>query len=142
MKKNLTKEELAARLNGREYGEEITEAEARQAKEAELVVLFGYSDDCAEFRGAIYDEAGASRSRPLRVSKRGPIQEPDHAEEEVLQKFGVLEYVNRNVKNIQPIWSRDDISWQYETEIPHATFDVMEEGEVYCRGIVFSIDDL
>ncbi len=138
----LDKETLAARLNGREYGEEITEAEAREAKESDLVVLFGYSDDCAEFRGAIYDEVGASGRRPLRVSKRGPIEEPDHAEEEVLQKFGVLEYVNRNAKNIQPIWSRDEISWQYETEIPHATFEIMEDGEIYCRGIVFSTTDL
>lgn len=34
------------------------------------------------------------------------------------------------------------ITWAYVTEIPHETFMVYEDGESYCRGIVFSIDDV
>ena len=33
-------------------------------------------------------------------------------------------------------------SWKYETEIPHATFRIMESGELYCVGIVFDIQSL
>jgi hypothetical protein len=40
------------------------------------------------------------------------------------------------------VWGKDDTSWSYETDIPHATFDVLEDGEVYCRGIVFALADL
>ena len=33
-------------------------------------------------------------------------------------------------------------AWTYMTDIPHATFDVMDDGELYCRGIVFALADL
>ncbi len=32
--------------------------------------------------------------------------------------------------------------WTYETDIPHATFDIMEDGEKYCRGTVLDIKSL
>jgi len=56
----ITAEELAAKLNGREYGEEITDTEEIEAKKSGLVVIFGYSDDSAELRGAINDEIGCN----------------------------------------------------------------------------------
>lgn len=37
-------------------GNELTRDEEELARENNLVVVFGYSDDCAEFRGAIADE--------------------------------------------------------------------------------------
>lgn len=33
-------------------------------------------------------------------------------------------------------------TWTYETEIPCERFDIWEDGEVYCVGLVFSIEDL
>src|SRR5438876_9739640 len=54
----MTREELAEKLNGREYGADISDAEEQLAKDAGLVVVFGYSDDNVEFRGAIHDEHG------------------------------------------------------------------------------------
>ena len=41
MQKTLTKEELAARLNGRSYGSEITLEECEVARESGLVVAVG-----------------------------------------------------------------------------------------------------
>lgn len=35
-----------------------------------------------------------------------------------------------------------DIPWTYKTNIPHLDFNIMEEGEVYCEGLVFFIGDL
>jgi DNA-binding XRE family transcriptional regulator len=45
---------------------------------------------------------------------------------------------------IEAIWSPEEpaCSWLIKTDIPHATFDITEDGELFCRGIVFSIDDL
>ena len=51
--------ELAALLNGRGYGSEITQAEADAAKTAGLVVAYGVSDDIAVLRGAVNDEFDA-----------------------------------------------------------------------------------
>ena len=55
----MTAKELAEKLNGREYGNDITDEEATAAKKAGLLVIYGYSDDNIEFRGIIYDERGA-----------------------------------------------------------------------------------
>ena len=51
---------------------------------------------------------------------------------------------------IEAVWCSKEnnpvIAWTYKTEIPHATFDVLEtddeESEIQCRGLVFSIKDL
>jgi hypothetical protein len=51
-----TKEALARRLNGREYGTEITSDEEAAARKCGLVVAFGAPDDLIEFRGAFNDE--------------------------------------------------------------------------------------
>lgn len=36
----------------------------------------------------------------------------------------------------------DYVPWIYETDIPHETFMIYEGGEPYCRGIVFSVEDV
>jgi hypothetical protein len=45
-------------------------------------------------------------------------------------------------KTIEAIWGKDGYSWTYKTDIPHATFDIFEDGEKFCRGIVFDIKSL
>ena len=32
--------------------------------------------------------------------------------------------------------------WTFETDIPHETFTIMEDGAPWCIGIVFSVADL
>ena len=55
----MTAKELAEILSGREVGNEIGGPVAQWAKDASLVVVYGYSDDNVEFSGAIDDEVGA-----------------------------------------------------------------------------------
>ena len=33
-------------------------------------------------------------------------------------------------------------TWSYETDIPHETFKIWEDGELFCIGLVFSIEDI
>ena len=142
-KSMITKEQLAARLNGREYTKEITKAEEREAKAAGLVVLFGASDDLAELRGAIHDEAYPPGDGRMHMTRGGVAldwDEIDHTDKMQCRRYFATEAKKKRL--ITAIWDRDDISWQYETDIPHATFDIMEDGETYCRGIVFSLADL
>ena len=55
----MTLYEFANGLNGRSYDSEImTTFEEKRAKELGFVVVFGYSDDNAEFRGAYEEEKG------------------------------------------------------------------------------------
>ena len=43
---------------------------------------------------------------------------------------------------MKAVWGEEGYSWTYETAIPHATFEILEDEEKYCRGIVFDIKDL
>lgn len=51
--------ELALKLNGREYREEITNEEAERAFDDGLIVVHGGSDDLCYFAGLYADEKGA-----------------------------------------------------------------------------------
>lgn len=136
----MTAKELALKLNGREYGNEITSAEEASAKEAGLVVVFGASDDLIEFRGAIDDEVDCYEGGIAHIGNQGVFRSPDNCDE-----CGLCEYV-KNEKDgcvtISARWYKGDYAWSYRTEIPHETFEILEDGERYCRGIVFSIEDL
>lgn len=135
-----TKEQLAERLNGREYGSEITREECKEAKESELLVVFGYSDDNCKIRGAFNDEIGCNNGATFRITKSGFVPIPDRDEREVLEKFGVLAQVLDRTGSVQitAVWGgvEGPYSWTYSTDVPHATFEIMEDGEKYCRGIV------
>lgn len=130
--------ELAAKLNGREYLHEITRGEAELAKASGLVVVYG--DDLIEFRGAIRDEGGAPGD--VLIDAKGALPSWDSASEceETAQ-----EYFERKAKarTITALWAKEPgYSWTYKTDIPHETFEIVEDGEPYCRGIVFNIGDI
>ena len=50
--------------------------------------------------------------------------------------------IRKDATTIKSLWDREGFSWILETEIPHSTFVIMEDGETYCRGIVFSLEDV
>lgn len=127
--------EFAKKLNGREYLSEITKAEEKQAKELGFVVVFGYSDDTTEFRGAINDEISSFEGAEIFINKDGILE---YCEEECIH------YVRAKAesKSIKAIWNKEGYSWIYSTFIKHSTFDILEDGEKYCKGIVFNLKDI
>ena len=133
----MTKEELAAKLNYREYRFEITKEEEREAKEGGLVVLYGASDDLAEFAGAISDEESCFEGGSIPLTKDGILQNVCMDED-----CPYFKLVEKQARHIKAVWGKEDYSWTYETDIPHATFDILECGEKYCRGIVFNLSDI
>lgn len=137
--KTLTKEELAEMLNGRQYTEEITRQEAEQAKESGLVVVYGASDDLCEFEGAIQEEMGAWEGTDLFVDKDGVMKqcENNYCDGDC----GLCQRLE-SARHLQVFWDSEGYSWAYATDIPHATFEIFEDENKYCRGIVFDIKDL
>lgn len=111
----MTLKEFAKMLDGRSYGQEITKEEEALAKELGFVVVFGYSDDNAELRGAINDEIGCFDG--------GPVEHEDLP--------GVI-YAD---------WCPEDMgcSWAYGTSIPHENFHIFDGDDLYCVGIVCDI---
>lgn len=97
-----------------QYGNELSLMAAGIAEENGLVVVFGASDDLCEVRGAVDDEIDCFDGGKTIIA-------------------GAKVKIN---------WCKNGYSWTYDTDIPHECFDVYENGEKYCRGIVFSISDV
>ena len=124
----MTAKQLAEKLNGREYMNEIMPEEEHEAESNGLVAVFGYSDDNVEFAGAIDDEVGAFEGMTVCIH---------HSEGVVPVGEGAPE------NTIKAVWSDAGAPcWSFETSIPHETFNIYEDGELFCTGIVFSMDDL
>lgn len=135
----VTKEQFAKILNGRQYAEEITEQEHEIAKENGLLVAFGYSDDNLELRGILYDEYGAYEGtcRYFKLDSNGKLEviEHDHAEPEP----STIPYLKIEAQWIPPDL---DSSWLITANVPHATFDIFEDDNLFCRGIVIQMSDI
>ena len=127
--------EFAKMLDGREYGSEITKNEERQAKDLGFVVVYGCSDDIVEFVGTITDEAGCFDGGEIFLDKNGVFEECE-------EQCKYSQTAKSKCHVIEAIWVKDGYSWVYKTKIPHATFDILEDGEKYCRGIVFEFSSL
>lgn len=139
----MTHEEFAALLNSREYMQEITDEESDLARQLDLLVVFGYSDDCVEFRGVIDDECGVYKFGIDGVGRAARIipLEIDYQEVELLEKFNVLKAVKDKQSNcitIEPFHTSD--GWIFHTNASaYSTFTVMEEGQVFGKGLVIDM---
>ena len=124
---------MAKLLDGREMGEEVSQSEAEAAKENGLVIVYGASDDLMELEGAIYEEFDYEETVYLDANgifeSRCEDEDCPYAEEQ-----------KARCKTIKAIFCPPcGGTWAYETEIPHATFKIYEDGELYCTGIVFDL---
>lgn len=124
----MTKKEFADKLNGREYATypQFTTSEVETAKENGWIIVYGASDDLMEFEGAIYDEAGCYDGGNVYFDKDGVGEDKANC---ITAKW--CEVVDNKL-----------VCWSYETDIPHENFKIMEDGEVYCLGMIISVEDL
>jgi hypothetical protein len=130
----ITTKELSARLNGRERRKEMTKEEEAEARAAGLVVVFCASDDLMEFRGAIDDETDCYEGGTAYLTNAGLVH--NECEDECCHYY--LEQCDK-AQTIKAVWGDSGCSWTFQTGIPHHTFDIMEDGDTYCRGIVFAL---
>ncbi len=142
----ITPATIAAKLHGMEYPLRDIKAIAAEAKAAGIVIVYGASDDLMEFDGAFRDEVGAEDGTTALFDAKGALPDWENIESEEAS----ADYHARKpmAREIEAVWCpKDDdgkvyASWAYKTAIPHVTFDVMEDGDLYCRGIVFALADL
>lgn len=136
----VTAKEMAEKLNGCQYGNEITRDEAQLAKESGLVVVYGYSDDNMELDGAIREEIGCYGGGSVYFTGSGLLEDPHCNEKEGCRYFRAAK---KDSKEIKAVWcAPGKAAWTYETDIPHETFNVYEDDDLFCVGIVFSLEDL
>ncbi|MES2262162.1 MAG: KTSC domain-containing protein [Pseudomonadota bacterium] len=135
----MTKESLAAQLNGRKYGDEIGLFTEALAKLAGLLVIFGASDDLMEFRGIEHDEVGAPGT--ALIDAKGLLPNRDSIDDdETLKDFFARQ---PGARTVEALWTKEeDFSWTFKTDVPHATFIILDDDLPYCRGIVIDVADL
>lgn len=108
-----------------------------QAKQNDIVIIYGASDDLMEFDGAIYDEVGCYDGGTAYLNYEDGV---------ILDNCDCVECNKKKLKakTIDAIWCAKDSewTWTYKTDIPHETFEMLDDDEKYCLGIVFYRKDL
>lgn len=133
---------LAEELDGIQYLEERPEI-WKKAKEDGAVVVFGFSDDGIEFRGAVDDELGAFDGGTFYIDSTGNISGDSGAGKRITAVWcGTVE--GRKVSDHTEISDSSGriIPWTYKTDIPCGEFMMYEEDAPFCRGIVFLLRNL
>lgn len=134
--------ELAAKINGREYRDELDDELKQLAKDNGLVVVYGASDDLVEFDGAAYEEFSAYNGAIIPVGKDG---EPIFGCDEPCNHCQAVEDAEKALTKIEAKWDAEGYSWFIDINLEadkYGAFEILEDGEKYCRGIVFAIGDI
>ena len=161
MTKTLTKEQLAALLDGGEYRAGISKEIGKTAKENNLVIITGASDDLIELHGAIHEEIGATVN--IFLTRKGvPVSDCDEGDDcPYFKKWKTTALKQGSIKEIEVYWDgecgRKTLSpeeyaalgkptWCFKTTLPHAVFSMYDtEGDdrdFFCRGMVIDLDEV
>lgn len=154
--KFMTAEQLAAMLNSRQYGNEITKEEEEIAKANNLLVVYGSSDDLVEFGGQFSDEADVYGGGAVVISRHGILK--SRCSEDDTCPYFVMEMERRlesgEYRRVKVYWSgkcsgKEMDHEKFEsTQKPYwcygcedfpgmfATFDIFDEDTLYCQGVV------
>jgi len=121
-------------LNGRKTGKEISMLETIELSKLGLVIAFGYGDESITFRGAINDKVGCYEGGKIFINDKKVFKECESkCEHEVLAKYKIINVL---------WWELESVSWTFETDIPHESFNILDDDKVFCKGILFNIKDL
>lgn len=141
----MTPKEAAAMLDGVEYVHPL-EAKLREMEKVleneGLVVAYGASDDLLEFFGAISDEVGAWDGTTVPIDADGVLKSKCGEGSECPYFAGKLKSAEKVTAEWCPKGVEGDPTWLIKTAIPHEQFKIMEDGAVFCIGIVFKVDDI
>lgn len=147
-----TIQDVAAALQRVEIGCEADNLDLLTAcRKNNWLIVYGASDDLCKFTGAFSEEVSIYDGGEIRFTARGAIPDMDQVGEAlaILEEQGInlhLSDFTRELLSIEAIWDEPTNetpprrpSWHYITSLPHATFDVMESGALYCIGLVIDL---
>lgn len=135
----MTKQELAQMLNGMQYNDTIDIDLLKLAKEYEFIIVYGHSDDLMIISGAVEGSVDCYGGGEVYFLHGDLLEFPCNDE------YPECQYIQKCIKDaysVKAIWGNSEYSWIYETKIPHVIFDIMEDEEKYCRGIIFDLEDI
>jgi len=134
--------EIAKILDGMAYESQMPEDALHIARENRIVIVYGWEraknalawgDACIEVAGAVRMERDFNTVVGLGVINGG-VYTLFRKWHEAKREGEELVLAHRDAE--------PPYVWTYETDIPHECFDILRDGEKYCRGIVFCLDKL
>lgn len=121
----------------------VTKGVASEANAAGLVIVFVRGDESVEIEGATFALRSVHGGDGIFFDKDGLLPMSEDAME---SESAACSYVARRAraKGVRVIYKPEGLPhiWLIKTSVPHATFDMTENGEPYCRGVVFALADL
>lgn len=84
------------------------------------------------------DEIGAHDGITFWLTRTGPLDKHRDCE----CPFCGYEKARNAALEIKVLWEGGEYTWEFVTKAPHATFEITDEGEKFCRGIVLHLDDI
>lgn len=136
----MTVKDVALMLDGREYGSEVSPAEKIEFKKAGIVVMYGYSDDCIEFEGAVNTEIGIWFTERIPLLNGVPFEVPCATVEFETHRCPLLKEVAKRLKYIKARFGIN--GWEFDADFPCKKFTVVEEGDACGVGLVYALADL
>lgn len=137
-----TLDDLVQLIGDLEYGDDIPGTALEFAQEIGAAIIYGYSDDGILVEGVTEDQADAYGGTTVWVDKEGflPLNSnltlTDEGAETLDECRKLVNRFDRSVK-VEAIEEQGNYYWQYKTDWPHKTFEIMEDGKPWCKGIVF-----
>lgn len=133
----MLKEQLAKRLDGHEIRnfDAVVATEKKTAAEGGLVIVSGASDDIMEFRGALDEEFGFSA-----LISGGDFLTNECVDGDRCPYFSAI---RAKAFEVEALWCAEaDLAWTYRLDVEHSTFTILQDGEPWCRGVVFALADI
>lgn len=134
-------EDFAKILDWCERGHELSPENEKIAKENDLLVVFGYSDDNIELEGAISDEIWAFSKQKFHIDipkKKVYLPSQHYVDEgELNEDFqDIMDFYLKD-QCIDIEWEfKDNWVWELQTNAIHFRFNIMEDWEKFSDGLV------
>jgi len=144
----ITAATVAAALDGAAYPFNPSRQDQEAWKGADLFVICGASDDLVEIYGVDREEVGGpgsfllGRAGPCRPWSEVSGELDDWAsDDQVVAAVEPWLAARRNAVKIESTWCPPSgESWLITAEgVGGAAFNIMEDGEIFCRGLVLTV---
>lgn len=128
----ITAEELAKELNGFDVADRFTKGVINLAKNSNLVIVSAIGDDTIIFSGSLKDEFDLLHGGQIFMAKEGSEYIPYLRQSQ-----------DKSRKVIEVFWDKHSLfKWKFLTLIKHVQYDLKKDGRSFCKGIVFSLNDV
>ena len=126
-----------------EYGfgesfENSLAANRQVMKDNGIVVVYGASDDLMEVDGFMREEFDGEGRVFFKSGKIIGFSKEGYG-------YKVINEKDCDAPSISGYFCHRDYNpdgWGYDVSFPHETFEILEDGEVFCCGVVFNISDI